>query len=352
MARKTRKSSSRAFRVILAATLIVVLAAAAVKFFAGPYLVRVFLERAMSTVWDGAVRLEDADVDFSGMVRLYGLELTDANRRRWVRIGLAKVKTGGWWTGRPALRKAELIGVDCDLHFEKGSCKLPLSSAPAGRPGRVPIEAIVARRVTVRVMEAGRPATAAEYKGIEIHLTRDGESYRFSLGRRVAAAGERWTVAGTYNPQSRVVSASALLDHVVDVTEGSAWLRLLGPTGLAAVQGKLKASGTVRGSIDELAACEHSVSLKVEDARLDAPNGIMAEGISFALEASNGKGRISSASLRAPPGQLKLKEVALAYTLDGKEISTEAPNGVVTLLRSVLKAARSMGHSCHAARFN
>lgn len=318
----------------MAAALVLVVVAAALKFFLAPYLVRRQVQQVLARLWRGTVELDRAEFDLAGRARLYGLRLKDSDGRRWLRVGLAKLRISNWIAGRPVLRSIELVGPECDLHFTNGRCTLPVKRLSGGGRGRLELESFSARRATIRVMKAGRPATAATYKGIRVNVNREDESYHVLIDRRGDAPGQTCTITGTYNPRSKVANLNVVIEHSADVAETCALFGVLGWRRLAAAQGKFRATGSVRGPIDRPLECEHSLKLAAKGIRIDAPNGLIARDLDLVLEVANGKGKVSSASLAAPPGRLNLADVTLSYRLDGQKIAVEVADGVVTLAAS------------------
>ena len=314
----------------LVAAVLLGLAAMAIKFHIAPYLVRVSVQRALGAVWEGTVQLEEAEFDFAGVVRLYGLELKDRDGLSWFRVGLARVSAGGWIGKHPVLRGVELVGVECDLHFAGGQCRLPFRRPPAAGPGELDLKKLAARRVALRIMKAGQPSTAVVYKDIEVSLVNEQGRYRIHVARRADEVGKRCSAAGTYDPRSRTLDVQVALKHTADVAETSAVFRALDWRHVAAATGEVTANVSLRGPIDRLAECDHSASITLKNLRIDAPNGPIADDIDLVLEAANGKGKIAFLSVASPAGVLRVDGSPIEYALDGGRVSLQDLVGTVT----------------------
>jgi len=330
MSDKPRRFRGLVFRVALVAAVLLALAATAIKFHIAPYLVRVSVQRALGAVWEGTVQLEKAEFDFAGVVRLYGLELKDRNGLSWFRVGLARVSAGGWIGKHPVLRGVELVGVECDLHFTGGQCRLPFRRPPTAGPGEPDLRKLVARRVALRIMQADRPSTAVVYKDIEVSLINEQGRYRFHVARGADEVGNRCSAAGTYDPRCRTLDVQVALKHTADVAETSAILRALDWRHVAAATGELTVNGSLRGPIGCLADCEHSASITLKNLRIDAPNGPIADDIDLVLEAANGEGKIALLSVASPAGVLRVDGLPLEYALDSGKVSLQNLGGTVT----------------------
>lgn len=334
MRKRTRRFRRRLLLAALTAGVALAVVAGALKLLVAPYLVRRHLRQALGEVWIGTVGFEGVEFDLAGAVRLYGLELIGPAGRRWLRVGQAKLGISNWMTGAPAARDVELADVVCDLHFTDGRCTLPLKVPSVGTFARPELERLTASEVVLRIMKAGRPATAATYKGMQLKVDRKAESYEVLLERKDDRAGETWRATGTYDWDSKVADVSLAVEHVADVAETNAWFGALGWDCLAAVQGKLSGSAALRGRVDRPLEWEHSLEAVVEGMRIDAPDGLIVRNVALALTAADGKGRITSVRAEAPPGRIHLGEVKLTYELSDQRIAAEAPKGVITLARS------------------
>lgn len=128
----TKRHNWRKWLIVAAASVLVLAGAAAgaVKFWAGPSLMRRAIQQDLSACWDGRAQVQDVQFNFFAPCRIGGLALIDHKGRQWVSARNVELTISGMLTGRPTLTGAAVEDVQVWLHEDAGRCDVPYRSPP------------------------------------------------------------------------------------------------------------------------------------------------------------------------------------------------------------------------------
>ena len=281
--------------------------AVATKYWLGPRLVERRITRELLRYWNGSVRIQHAEFNYLGPVRLKGVELADHAGRIWAQAGEVKLELRDFPGLRPVVTDVRMKCLRLNAHFAGGRCIPPLitEQPPSQLREQVDLDSLIAEMTRAVADERGAEAC---WDDCLLTVVRLGELYGTSVAQEPVAGEGKLLLAGTIDPASLDVKLNLEMDLPVRPAQAAVLLAALEAPAPRAAEGRLKAALSIAGSPARPEGLEPSGTVELlgravldddettlEDVKLSARlNGRTVTVEKFAADAFNGRvsGRI------------------------------------------------------------
>jgi hypothetical protein len=144
----------RRLRIILGSLIaLLLILGVAGKFWIVPAVMRWEIQKHLSDYWDGTVRIDEVEFNFTSPIRLRGISLIDSERRPWAWVGSVEVTLEGWPGTHPVATQIDVDKVAFTAYCKDGKCRIPIRFPAERTPGRA-AQYVDLHRLSVRGISA------------------------------------------------------------------------------------------------------------------------------------------------------------------------------------------------------
>ncbi|MFP4053918.1 MAG: hypothetical protein ACLFV7_08660 [Phycisphaerae bacterium] len=295
---RVRRWSRRMIRTAFWVSVLLIVSAAAVKYWVGPMLVRRAIRRQLPTYWDGWVQIEEVDVRFDASVRLIGVTLHDRGGRVWMRA--SDIETGSLLGPGLTLqvRRLHLDSLAVQMHFVAGrpleEWETPLRNTDRLIRWLEEVTSIdeltAAGTISLVCTDGGRFDTGP----LQLSVHRAVRGHRVQLRRLATEPGEAIEARGGLEWGSSDLEMTLLYRQRIQPGEGAVLAEILGIPGIEKAGGVVSADLETRGRWTQPLSWRPKGACRFSEWTVSTPAGDLLSGLGAEVSLANDPNGVSA----------------------------------------------------------
>ena len=270
---KLKKLFRRIFFIFLVLLLLLLILAAAVKFVAGPAIIRQKFTTYLSSFWAGQVHIEKAEFNLFKPLKYKNVSFLDPSGRQWAHAETFEVTIQDWPSMEANIEAIKLDSLKLQLHLDKDGGSKLFNTAPEETEElkkELTLPAATIDDISVYLADGNEPVLILG--DLSFSSKQNEDLYNFSVISKEPKKEEKFEAVGAINLESLHADVSMEFEHTVRQADRSLLTKVFSGSEDYGGAGHAVANLKISGSVNEPNSLLPKGSIELKDWSLSYKN--------------------------------------------------------------------------------